>query len=475
MTSVGTAIGAGRRTAAHPPWPARRRLAASPRDRCRGASRDLRAPGPARATAGEHGVALPLVNEALDAVGLDPARRAPRPRHAAARSASVGRPADGLSRTRRSTTPGWRPRAGARPAPRASSRRRAPGQRRALRAAPPARQRSPRRTSPRAAGRAAVAGQHGTRIRWRATRSSPSASHASLVPVNPWSSRTGCPAPSSRTAQRIGGVTVIDVTSRRRHGERALDGGGRLAVERHVRAGRCAARGRARRAGRSTPGSPARGRRASRAGARRRGGDDWRDIDPVRRPEQLLVVLGRPEPAGTPGWAWAGTRRCRRRRCSTSTIVADRPQLRDDQRVQVVEERDIADDERDGAVGGRRGAERRGDDAVDAVRTAVGADDDRPVGRGSQPWRSRTASSCPPTGRPRPATRQQGRGTARPRTARRAPRATRTSPATAAARASVQSRGPRRRSGRRPGAPVCVPGRRGLRRRGRTSRATSAG
>ena len=66
----------------------------------------------------------------------------------------------------------------------------------------------------------------------------------------------------------------------------------------------------------------------------------------------------------------------------TSTIVADRPwSFEIDERVEVVEERDVPDDERDGPVRRRRRAERRRHDAVDPVGAAVRADRDRPLGR----------------------------------------------------------------------------------------------
>ena len=73
MTSVGTAI-VGRRSnsGAIAPWPAWRRLAASPAGSLpRRISRTRAARSGSSAVAGEHGVALPLVDEALDAVGLD--------------------------------------------------------------------------------------------------------------------------------------------------------------------------------------------------------------------------------------------------------------------------------------------------------------------------------------------------------------------------------------------------------------------
>ena len=82
---------------------------------------------------------------------------------------------------------------------------------------------------------------------------------------------------------------------------------------------------------------------------------------------------------------------------------------RRDQRVEVVEERDVADDEGDRPVGHGGGAERGRDDAVDAVGAAVGRTVDRPV-RGREPGVhvADRHGARRPTGRRRPGARRRG-------------------------------------------------------------------
>ena len=127
-------------------------------------------------------------------------------------------------------------------------------------------------------------------------------------------------------------------------------------------------------------------------------------------------------------------------------------QARGDQRVEVVEERDVADDQGDGAAGHRRGPERRRDDAVDAVGAAVRADGDRAVG-GREPGvhvADRHGAAGPQDGAVGQGVGQRP-ATGRPRTARPAPASQAVhrlaSPRRSAARQSAAQR--RRRPGRR--------------------------
>ena len=150
-------------------------------------------------------------------------------------------------------------------------------------------------------------------------------------------------------------------------------------------------------------------------------GHDRPDVDAVRRPEQLLVVL-REAGAGSRG---RGLGLGQEREDPAAVVVdqddrgGERVEPRRDQGVEVVEERDIADDEGDRPVRDRRGPEGRGDDAVDAVGAAVRADGDGAV-RGREPavHVAHRHRACRPTGRRRRGARRPGRGTGRLRTAR---------------------------------------------------------
>ena len=109
---------------------------------------------------------------------------------------------------------------------------------------------------------------------------------------------------------------------------------------------------------------------------------DRRDVDAVGRPEQLLVPVRQ-----------AGARDRRRRlgqeREDAAAVVVDQHdrrrqgvELGRDQRVEVVQEGHVADDQRDRPARHRRRSERRGDHAVDAVGTTVRAHRDRALGHG---------------------------------------------------------------------------------------------
>ena len=118
--------------------------------------------------------------------------------------------------------------------------------------------------------------------------------------------------PATRTSQRRPSTTMPLMRS---SGPRATAAQPRGGAPR-CGPGPCAARGPARPAGRSSA-------ERARAGppcptdpvlAAQRG-HDRPDVDPVRRPEQLLVVLGQARPPGARPSPGAGTRRSRRRRC----------------------------------------------------------------------------------------------------------------------------------------------------------------
>ena len=278
------------------PWPARRRLAASP------AGSLPRRIARTRAARSGAGVRRRRTRDCAPTRRRTPrsrrpraARPAPRPRPGGRRARPrIGRPADGLSSTRRSTTSGCvdrEPERDARPERVADDVRRG-----GVASVEQRRQRVGRRLDRHRLGwrgRAAVPGQAtGRGSGGAATRSAPCSSHASLVPVNPWSSRTGCPAPSSRTAQRIDGVTVIALTARR--GTRARAGPRRrrprwswtlrIAVGAQLEDAHAGPPDRV-----ADRGLEVGVRHAPVLAAER--ADDRRDVDPVRRPEQLLVVL----------------------------------------------------------------------------------------------------------------------------------------------------------------------------------------
>ena len=275
MTSVGTVISAQARRAAAPSRPGRRRggwrrgRRGRLRRRIARRRRDAR-PAASAALAREHRVALPLVDEAprcpsrsmRSASASSAARRA-------ARSAAVGDARRrALEHEAVARPPGGRRPAGARRAPRASSRRRAPGRRRAPRAGG---QRVGGRLDGMASGGAAACRRgragHGTMIAVARgempRRGRPTTSPA---PVNPWSSRSGRPAPPlARRAQSDRGVTVIALM---RAPPSSASGRGPRRPRRDAAPrcapGRCAAPAPAPRVARSSRGSPPRGRRASR-------------------------------------------------------------------------------------------------------------------------------------------------------------------------------------------------------------------
>ena len=243
---------------------------------------------------------------------------------ARARPASA-MPADGLSRTSRRRRPGGRRRAGARSGRRASSR----GRRRARRPSAPrivARSSACRSTVMRARGRAASGAAVARAGRPRSTRNRARKRGAGARPsrlprpVKPWSSSSGRPAPRD-----------ADLPAERRRRRCALmparqSAEGRAATAAATARWSSTFRARSVRSSRTrTPGpadgvarSPRRGRAVRHEpvlAAERR--HDRPDVDPVRRPEQLLVVLRQARcrarrPRAAPG---AGTRRCRRRRC----------------------------------------------------------------------------------------------------------------------------------------------------------------
>ncbi len=110
------------------------------------------------------------------------------------------------------------------------------------------------------------------------------------------------------------------------------------------------------------------------------------DIDPMRRPEQLLVVLW--ETRAGHGGRGLGLGQERE---DAAPVVVDEDdrcrqavQARRDQGVEVVEEGDVAHDQGDGATGHRGRPKGRRHDPVDAVGAPVRADRDRTI-RGRKP------------------------------------------------------------------------------------------
>ena len=170
------------------------------------------------------------------------------------------------------------------------------------------------------------------------------------------------------------------------------------------------------------------------------GRHDRPDVDAVGRPEQLLVVLGQPD-AGRVG------RRLGQEREDPAAVVVDQDdrrgqvvEARRDQRVEVVQERQVADDQRDRTDLRRGRAEGRRDDAVDAVGAPVRQRPDR-AGAARQPVvhvADRHAVAGPQERAVGQESAEHAR-TAGPRTPRRAPRRRRATP-----RAHGRRPGPRR-------------------------------
>ena len=198
-------------------------------------------------------------------------------------------------------------------------------------------------------------------------------------PVKPWMSSSGLPAPRLRTSQRRPSTTMplTAVPGPRPRRRRPRDGAPRCAP------GRSGTRAPGRPAGRST--LPA--RRGSMPGAdlavlAAERGHDRPDVDAVGRAEELLVVLGQADLGGVGGGL-------RQEREDPAAVVVDQDDRRRQavqpgghERVQVVQERHVADDQDDRPDPGRRRSERGRHDAVDPVRAAVGQRPDRSLAAG---------------------------------------------------------------------------------------------
>ena len=332
-------------------------------------------------------------------------RRAPRRRRGGrARSAAVGdaggRALEDEAARRRS---GGRRRAGARPAPRASSRGRAPARRRTR-----AQDRRPGRPPSRST--ACAPGSAGSSCRpWPGQVDDDDAAGAATNavawspqpdprPVNPWSSRSGRagPAAPDLPAQAVDARCALIAPS----AGASRDGGCRVAVELDV----------PRPVGpqlEDADARPADRRAPSRLGSRRRRprpvlAARARSRSARRRSRAASRTAPRSARAGptraTPVGAWGRNEKIPPPSLLTSTIVADRPcSSGGHERVEVVQERHVADDERDRArhrprprtrapsTRRRRSRSRRG-----SQRTVIARAVD-----GSQPSRSRTGIELP--------------------------------------------------------------------------------
>ena len=284
------------------------------------------------------------------------------------------------------------------------------------------------------------------------------------LPVKPWMSSSGPPAgsgpPSARRRRRC---ALIASAWRRRRRRPPRDAAPRSGPGRSESAapGRRAGRSRPRRGAQSIVGRP-RGLAAER-----------RPIGPTSMPwgvpNSSSKCPGRPD-AGRSAVPWAGTRRCRHRRCrpprSWPTGRAAAPRPGRSGRARTTHRRPPARPARRPP----RPPERGRDDPVDTVDTPVGSGRIAGASPGSQSSRSRTGMELPPTAGPlRQATRERRERQPLERLVgcpRREPR--RSSAASAAGRRPA-SRVPKRRRGamaralargRRPGHPPWPPRRR---------------
>ncbi len=308
-----------------------------------------------------------------------------------------------------------------------------------------------------------------TIVRWPLPRSAVG-SRPQLVPrpLKPWRKRTGGPPPRTRVSRPTPSTTSR--VTRRRPGVRRAPRS-RRPPQRPPPDGarRCApdpsgARGPGPPADRARPPPPV---RAPRGPTRRcsppRARHDRADIDPVGRAEQRLVALGQTD-LGSVGRGLG-----QEREDPAPVVVHQDDRRREgveagrDEGVEVVQEREVADDQDDRTDARRGRPEGRRDDPVDPVRAPVAEAADRARARRAGSRRGRGPACCC---RRRGWRRRSGPGrprrSPRPRTARRRSSSQARSAASAARSAASQAasqpcrpivaRHGRRRPARRPSA-----------------------